>query len=42
MQILGGWLLGLIFIKTRTLWPGVICHYLINWMPSILSLLAGT
>jgi len=41
MQLLGGWLLGLIFIKTRTLWPGVICHYLINWMPSILSLLVG-
>lgn len=42
MQILGGWLLGLIFIKTRTLWPGIICHYLINWMPSILSLLVGS
>jgi membrane protease YdiL (CAAX protease family) len=41
MQVLGGWLLGLIFIKTRTLWPGVICHYLVNWMPSILSLLTS-
>jgi CAAX protease family protein len=39
MQILGGWLLGLIFIKTRTLWPGVLCHYFINWFPSILTLL---
>jgi CAAX protease family protein len=39
MQILGGWLLGIIFIKTRTLWPGVICHYLVNWLPSLLSLL---
>lgn len=38
MQTLGGCLLGLIFIKTRTLWPGVVCHYLINWLPSILSL----
>ncbi len=38
MQTLGGCLLGLIFIKTRTLWPGVVAHYLINWLPSILSL----
>jgi uncharacterized protein len=42
MQIVGGMLLGLIFIKTRTLWPGVACHYLVNWLPSILSLLAGS
>jgi CAAX protease family protein len=41
MQILGGWLLGLIFVKTRSLWPGVVCHYLINWLPSILSLIAS-
>jgi membrane protease YdiL (CAAX protease family) len=41
MQILGGWLLGLIFVKTRTLWPGVICHYLINWLPSILTMIVG-
>lgn len=38
MQTLGGCLLGLIFMKTRTLYPGVICHYLVNWLPSILSL----
>jgi membrane protease YdiL (CAAX protease family) len=41
MQALGGWLLGLVFVKTRTLWPGVACHYLVNWLPSILSLLRG-
>jgi hypothetical protein len=41
MQTLGGMLLGLIFIKTRTLRPGVVCHYLVNWLPSILSLLTG-
>ena len=40
MQTIGGCLLGLIFIKTRTLWPGVVCHYLINWLPSLLSLVA--
>ena len=39
MQTLGGMLLGLIFVKTRTLWPGVVCHYLVNWIPSILNLL---
>jgi len=38
MQTLGGCLLGLVFIKTRTLWPGVVCHYLVNWLPSIFSL----
>ena len=41
MQVLGGWLLGLIFIKTRTLWPGVVCHYLVNWVPSILYLIVS-
>lgn len=42
MQILGGWLLGLIFVKTRSLWPGVVCHYLVNWLPSILSLIVNS
>lgn len=42
MQILGGWLLGIMFVKTRTLWPGVVCHYLINWLPSILILIVST
>jgi membrane protease YdiL (CAAX protease family) len=42
MQALAGCLLGLIFIKTRTLWPGVVCHYLVNWLPSILGLLLGS
>ena len=41
MQTFGGMLLGLIFVKTRTLWPGVVCHYLVNWLPSILNLLTG-
>lgn len=36
LQVLGGWLLGIIFMKTRSLWPGVTCHYLTNWLPSIL------
>lgn len=41
LQTFGGMLLGLIFVKTRTLWPGVACHYLVNWLPSILSLLGS-
>lgn len=41
MQMLGGMILGLIFVKTRTLWPGVACHYLVNWLPSILTLCLG-
>jgi membrane protease YdiL (CAAX protease family) len=41
MQFLGGCLLGMIFIKTRSLWPGVVCHYLVNWMPSILILVTS-
>lgn len=39
MQTLGGWLAGLIFTKTRTLWPGMVTHYLLNWLPSLLNLI---
>lgn len=35
-QMLAGWILGIIYIKTRSLWPGIVCHYLGNWLPSIL------
>lgn len=41
LQTMAGWLLGLIFMKTRSLWPGVACHYMVNWLPSILAGLAG-
>jgi membrane protease YdiL (CAAX protease family) len=37
LQVLAGWLLGIIFMKTRSLWPGIACHYLANWLPSILN-----
>lgn len=40
-QTIAGWLLGLIYMKTRSLWPGIICHYLGNWLPSILTGLLG-
>jgi membrane protease YdiL (CAAX protease family) len=36
LQTMAGWMFGIIYIKTRTLWPGVLCHYLANWLPSIL------
>jgi membrane protease YdiL (CAAX protease family) len=37
MQVESGWLLGIVFMKTRSLWPGVACHYLANWLPAILT-----
>jgi membrane protease YdiL (CAAX protease family) len=41
LQTMAGWLLGMIFMKTRSLWPGISCHYLVNWLPSILSGMLG-
>jgi len=41
LQTMAGWLLGMIFMKTRSLWPGISCHYLVNWLPSILSRILG-
>jgi len=28
-----GWLLGILFIKTRSLIPTIVCHYLTNYLP---------
>lgn len=36
LQTMAGWLFGIIYMKTRTLWPGIAFHYLVNWLPSIL------
>lgn len=36
LQITAGWMFGIIYMKSRSLWPGVLCHYLANWLPSIL------
>jgi membrane protease YdiL (CAAX protease family) len=41
LQTMAGWLFGIIYMKTRNLWPGIACHYLANWLPSILVGLAG-
>ncbi len=41
LQTIAGWLWGIIYMKTRSLWPGIACHYLANWLPSILVGLAG-
>jgi membrane protease YdiL (CAAX protease family) len=36
LQTMGGWLVGIIYLKTRSIFPGLAFHYLINWLPSIL------
>ena len=41
LQTMAGWLFGIIYMKTRTLWPGIVCHYLANWLPSILITALG-
>lgn len=41
LQTMAGWLFGIIYMKTRTLWPGIACHYLANWLPSILVAILG-
>ena len=40
-QTVAGWILGIIYMKTRSLWPGILCHYFGNWLPSILTGLLG-
>ena len=40
-QVLAGWLLGITYAKTRSLWPGILSHYLGNWLPSVLAGLVG-
>jgi membrane protease YdiL (CAAX protease family) len=37
LQTIAGWLLGIIYMKTRSLWPGMACHYLGNWLPAVLA-----
>lgn len=37
LQTMAGWLFGMIYMKTRSLLPGIVFHYLVNWLPSILS-----
>ena len=41
LQTMAGWLFGIIYMKTRTLWPGMAFHYLVNWLPSILAGIMG-
>jgi membrane protease YdiL (CAAX protease family) len=41
LQTMAGWMFGIIFMKTRSLWPGIACHYLANWLPSILIVFLG-
>lgn len=41
VQTLAGWLFSILYLKTRNLWPGIVCHYLANWLPSILLAVFG-
>jgi len=41
LQTMAGWLFGIIYMKTRSLWPGIACHYMANWLPSILTAIFG-
>ena len=41
LQTMAGWLLGIVYMKTRCLWPGVACHYLANWLPAIMKGIFG-
>ncbi|MBN2399656.1 MAG: CPBP family intramembrane metalloprotease [Candidatus Aminicenantes bacterium] len=41
LQTLAGWFLGIVYMKTRSLWPGVACHYLANWLPALVKTLPG-
>jgi hypothetical protein len=36
-QGMAGSLFGIIDIGSRSLWPGVACHYLSNWLSAILA-----
>jgi membrane protease YdiL (CAAX protease family) len=40
LQMTAGWLFGIIYMKTRSLWPGMACHYLLNWLSAILASMA--
>jgi membrane protease YdiL (CAAX protease family) len=35
-QFVHGLIFGLVFLKTRNIWASVICHYLNNWMISLM------
>lgn len=37
LQTIAGWLFGIIYTKTRSLWPGMVCHYSLNWLSAILA-----
>ena len=42
VQTLAGWLFGILYyLKTRNLWPGIVCYYLANWLSSLLLAVFG-
>ena len=36
LQGMAGGLFGIVFAKTGSLWPGMVCHYLLNWLSAML------
>ena len=36
LQLIRGWTYGIIYTKTRNVFPGVLCHYVSNWLGSII------
>jgi membrane protease YdiL (CAAX protease family) len=38
LQILRGWTYGIIYTKTRNLFPGILAHYITNWLGPIILL----
>jgi len=37
LQSMAGWFFGIVYMKTRSLWPGIACHYSVNWLSAILA-----
>jgi len=41
-QIIAGWIYGIIYMKTRSLLPGMVCHYITDGrIASIISMMFG-
>ena len=37
-QIIHGFIYGLLYMKTKNIWPSIICHYFTNWLAPIIFL----
>ena len=41
LQIVLGWIFGIVFLKTRTIWPIIISHYLLDFLNIIILTIMG-